>query len=118
MRTVTNLLETHLLIPDEAAHLGVFKMPPRGAIAVKAVTGALRNAERNGLVSIVANAPPVSPEPPEVPEMPEDTKDLTPQVVTLVSEGKSQREIGNILGVSRNEVYNILRRHRAAAAKE
>ena len=132
MRIVTNLLPTHLFIPDEVAPFGAFKMPPRGSIEVPTVTRSLKDAERNGLVSSGAMAMAAPPKPEKVPEKVRDTpappapepgpaepvEDLTSKVLVLMSQGKSQREIGEALGVSRNAVYNMIRRHRAAAAKE
>jgi len=129
MLTVRNNLASHLVIPRGNGTGGALKLTPKGTAQVETLTAPLRDAERNGLVTLgklQPEPPTVDPEPPaaepEAPETapttdaspePEDGDELLARMVALASEGKSQRDIARELGVNRNVVQRALRQHRA-----
>jgi hypothetical protein len=126
MLTVRNNLASHLVIPRGTGTGGALKLTPQGTAQVETLTAPLRDAERNGLVTmgeLQPEPPAAEPAPePEEPENtaptadaspePEDGDELLARMVALTAEGKSQREIARELGVNRNVVQRALRQQR------
>jgi len=121
MLTVMNNLTTHLVIPGATATGKALtltpKGTPKGTLQVEASTGPLRDAERNGLVTIQepgagepsgngAGEQSVADPGPD----PEEKEELLSQILALVREGKTQREIAQALGTNRSAVQKALRR--------
>ena len=124
MLTVTNNLTTHLVIPRATGTGKALMLTPKGTVQVEASTGPLRDAERNGLVALHDSGGVREPKDDSVREAPvagrtgrtdpepEDRDVLLPQILALVSDGKSQREVAQALGVNRNVVQRAVRQAR------
>jgi hypothetical protein len=136
MLTVRNNLASHLVIPRGTGTGEALKLTPRGTAEVETLTAPLRDAERNGLVTLCegkpgapAAEPPTEevdapadagpePENREAGPEPETGEELLVRILALVAEGKSQRDIARELGVNRNVVQRALRRHGPGAGTE
>jgi len=140
MLTVRNNLASHLVIPRGTGTGEALKLTPKGTAEVETLTAPLRDAERNGLVTLgegTTAPPPAEPEPesgdassdtgpePENGEAaaepgaePEAGEELLARILALVAEGKSQRDVARELGVNRNVVQRALRQHRQGAGTE
>lgn len=123
MLTVTNNLTTHLVIPRGMATGKALMLLPKGTVQVGVCTESIKDAERNGLVTlgrVKPEQPPVAQEPeetaaaavPEVCREPEEKEERQRQILALVGAGKTQKETAQALGITRNMVQKALDKHR------
>ena len=140
MLTIKSKLKSILVIPKSGNNGRSLVLPPIGSAQVHALTDEIKSAERSGLISVGASPrkreiriesalPDKGPtlavsaqkaksgeqKVKEKPTSPED--DLTAQVVALEAEGNTQKKIGEKLGLTKGEVYSVLRKYRAAKAR-
>ena len=52
MLTITNNLQTHLVVPHGVAEGISLKVPPKGQVQVERVTAALKDAEKRGHLTV------------------------------------------------------------------